>query len=171
MQLEEFYGYKNLLMKDLCENEAIVKIVTGNEDARVPNHDLPYTQIYPFEFVPETVGDGKTYICFDIDIVSVPNKTYLTPVIYVWVFTHKSLLRLPNGEGCLLDKLCIEVNQMINGSRFFGLGVTKLDSVRRFAPIKDYLGRCLTYYTLDWNRPKDKNWNGPANRPKYQRGE
>lgn len=171
MQLEEFYGYKNLLMKSLCENEQVVKLVTGNKKARVPNHGLPYSQIFPYEFVPDTVDEGKTFVCFDVDIVSVPNKTYYTPVIYVWVFTHKSLLRMKDGNGCLLDQLCMSINEMINGSRYFGLGETKLDSVRRFAPIKDYLGRCMTYYTLDFNRAKDHNWNGPSNRKRNQRGE
>ena len=78
MDLEEFYDYKNLLMKDLCSNENIVKLVTGNKDAAVPNHQLAYSQIYPFQFVWETESESRTFICFDMDIVSVPNKTYYT---------------------------------------------------------------------------------------------
>lgn len=49
MNLEELFDYKNLLMKDLCSNERVVKLVTGNEDAAVPNHGLAYTQLWPFE--------------------------------------------------------------------------------------------------------------------------
>ena len=152
MMLEEFFDYKNLLMKELCSNENIVKLVTGNDDADVPNHGLPYTQIYPFEFVPETVNDGKTFICFDADIVDVPSRTIYIPVIYIWIFTHKSRMRLDDG-GLLLDQLCVEVNKQLNGSRFYGLGELKLDSVNRFVPITDYRGRVLTYYTADFNRP------------------
>lgn len=155
MQLEELYDYKNLMMKSFCTDEKIVKYVTGKDDATVPNHDLPYSQIYPFEFVPETVNEGKTFICFDVDIVSVPNKTFYVPVLYVWVFTHKSRLRAQDG-GVLLDKLAAAVNELMNGSRYYGLGEMRLDSVRRFTPITDYLGRVLTYYTKDFNRPTGK---------------
>ncbi len=162
MQLEEFYDYKNLLMKDLCSNPNVVQKVTGNKDAVVPNYDLPYSQIFPFEYVPETVNDARTFICFDTDIVSVPNKTIYVPVIYLWVFTHKSRLRDKDG-GCLLDNLAVSINDMLNGSRYYGLGELKLDSVRRFVPITDYLGRVLTYYAKDFNRRNVKP-DVPGNR-------
>lgn len=162
MDLVEFYDYKNLLMEDLCKNEHIVKLVTGNEEARVPNHVLPYTQIFPFEFIPETVSEAKTFICFDVDIVSVPNKTFYIPMLYIWPFTHKSNLRLPKG-GLLLDQLSAEINKMLNGSRYFGLGELMLSSVGRFNPILDYQGRSLTYTTKDWNR-FSANRTAPSNR-------
>lgn len=164
MQLEELYDYKNLLMKQLCTSPEIVKLVTNNPDAAVPNHGLPYTQIYPYEFVPETVEEGKTFICFDLDITSVPNKTYYVPTLYIWCFTHKSLLTMKNGGGCLLDRLCVEINKLLNGSRYYGMGTLDLRSVRRFAPITDYLGRTLTYTALDMNRNNTGRPDLPANR-------
>ena len=171
MNLEELYDYKNLLMKQICTNEKIVKLVTNNPDAKVPSHDLPYTQVYPYEFVPETVDEGRTYICFDLDVTNVVNKTYYEPVLYIWIFTHKSLLRMKDGGGCLLDKLCLEVNEMLNGSRYYGLGTLDLRSLRRFAPITDYLGRLLIYEALDFNRNNGGNINLPANRkPNRNRG-
>lgn len=155
MQLEEFYDYKNLLMKQLCCDPDIVRTVTDNADAAVPNHDLPYSQVFPYEYVPETVNDARTFICFDTDIVSVPNKTIYCPVIYVWVFTHKSRLRA-HGGGCTLDNLAVAVNNLLNGNRYYGLGELRLDSVRRFKPITDYQGRVLTYYARDFNRKSGK---------------
>lgn len=151
MRLEEFYDYKNRLMHDLCCNSDIVKLVTGKENPDVPNHGLAYTQIYPFEYVPETENDSRTFICFDVDIVSVPNKTFYTPVLYIWVFTHKSKMRMPKG-GIITDELSSKIDEMLNGNRYYGLGELDLDSVRRFSPITDYLGRVLTYYTKDFNR-------------------
>lgn len=156
MQLEELYDYKNLLMEHLCCDPEIVRLVTGNENASVPNHDLPYNQVFPYEFVPETVGDARTFICFDTDIVSVPNKTLYIPVIYVWAFTHKSQLRAKEG-GCTLDRLAVAVNRLLNGNRYYGLGELRLDSVRRFTPITDYQGRALTFYARDFNR----KWTKP----------
>ncbi len=163
MYLEEFYDYKNLLMKQLCSNADLVHLVTNNENAVVPNHGLPYSQIFPYEYIPETTDTAKTYVCFDADIVSVPNKTVYIPVVYVWVFAHKSRLRLKEG-GCILDKMAVVVNKMLNGSRYYGLGELKLDSVRRFYPIRDYLGRCLTYFAKDLNKRNGKPLDIPSNR-------
>ena len=138
-------------MKDLCSNANIVKMVTENEDAKVPNHQLAYTQLFPYEFVPETVSEAKTFICFDMDILSVPNKTYYIPVLYIWAFTHKSNLRLSQG-GLLLDALSIEISKMLNGNRFYGLGQLRLSSTQRFEPTTDYLGRALVFTAIDFNR-------------------
>lgn len=155
MQLNELFNYKNQLMQDLCMNPEIVYRVTANPDADVPNHDLPYSQIYPFEFVPETVSEGKTIICFDVDIVRAPSKTTYTPVLYIYVFTHKSLLRAPDG-GVLIDSISVAIDKMLNGNRFYGLGELELNSVTRFVPIADYYGRVLTYKAKDFNRVSGK---------------
>ena len=151
MDLEELFDYKNKLMKDLCSNANIVRMVTENPEAKVPSHQLAYTQLFPFEFIPETVSEAKTFICFDIDILSVPNKTYYLPVLYIWVFTHKSNLRMPGG-GLLLDQLSIEIARMLNGNRFYGLGNLQLSGTQRFEPTTDYLGRSLVFKAVDFNR-------------------
>ena len=96
MQLAEFFDYKNQLMEDLLTNEKIVKLL----DDELPIEDaahLAYTQVFPCEYVPETVQEGKTFICFDVDVQRVANKTFLSPTLYIWVFTHRSKLRLPEG--------------------------------------------------------------------------
>ena len=162
MELSELPNYKNQLMKEFCCDANIVHLLTGNEEAAVPNHGLPYTQMYPFAYVPETVDEARSFLCFDVDIVSVPNETYLVPVVYVWVFAHKSNLRMEGG-GVLIDQLVQEAHRILNGSWNYGLGKLKFDSCRRFTPINGYLGRVLTYYALDFNRNGDEK-KRPARR-------
>lgn len=154
MLLDEFFDYKNKLMKTLCSNANIVRLVTHSKDPPVPNYDLEYTQIFPFEYVPDTVDDARTFICFDVDIARVYDKTYYEPVLYVWVFSHKSKLRLDQGgmRGIRTDQLAVEVNKELNGSRYFGLGTLELYQVGRFSPITDYQGRVMTYTAKDFNR-------------------
>lgn len=163
MQLEEFFDYKNQLMGDLLTNENIVSLIDENikiEDAE----SLAYTHVFPCEYVPETVEHGDTFICFDVDIQSVVGKTYLTPVLYVWVFTHKSKLRLPNGGGVRTDKMCVEICKEINGSREYGLGELNLGGVKRFAPMTDFQGKVMTFYAKDFNRKYDPTKHVPSNR-------
>ena len=163
MQLQDFFDYKNKLMEDLLTNETIVNLI--DEDVRFEDAmSLAYNNVFPYEFVPETVQYGKTLICFDVDIQRVPNKTFLYPTLFVWVFTHKSLLRLPNGGGVRTDRLCHEICKQINGSREYGLGELNLYSVKRFAPMTDFQGKVITFEMKEFNKQYDGNKYTPANR-------
>ena len=152
MLLRELFDYKNLIMKSLCSNADIVKLLTGKNDIVVPAHDLPYTQLYPFEFIPDTADDSRTYICFDVDIAKVPSKTFYDPVLYIWIVVHKSQMRLPEG-GVRMDELASAIDEEFNRSRYFGLGELQLSAVKRFTPLVDFLGRTLVYKAKDFNNP------------------
>jgi hypothetical protein len=163
LQLNDFFDYKNQLMGDLLTNEEIVHLIDSDidlEDAA----DLAYSQVFPFEYIPETVEIGKTYICFDVDIQNKSlNKTFLEPILYIWVFTHKSLLRLPEG-GVRTDKLCSAICEVINGSRRYGLGELNIYAAKRFAPMTDYQGKVLTFRAVEFNKVYDPKKPIPSNR-------
>ena len=152
-------------MKDLLTNESIVSLIQRDTTVETAE-SLAYTQVFPYEYLPETVDKGQTFICFDVDVSGVSNKTLLTPVIYIWVFSHKSNLRLPEG-GVRPDKLCSEICKVINGSRFYGLGELNLYSVKRFSPMTDYQGKLMTFYAKEFNRTYDGSKPIPSNRKNY----
>lgn len=163
-QLDELFDYKNRLMEDLLTNETIVKLLSDDKGEIVTPESLMYTQVFPYEYIPETVEDAHTFVCCDVDIQKSLNKTFLLPTMYIWVFTHKSKLRLPNGGGVRTDKVCSEIANAINGSRYYGLGELDLYSVKRFAPIADYQGKVMMFNAVDFNRPSPTNMPVPGNR-------
>lgn len=163
MQLEDFYDYKNQLMEDVLTTKSIVELLDANSN--IENAlDLRYTQVFPFEYVPDVEQQGRTFICFDVDVQKSINKTYLLPTLYVWVFAHKSQLRLPNGGGVRTDKLCSEICKKINGSRFYGLGELEFYSAKRFSPVSEYNGKVLTFYAKEFNRVHNPQKAVPINR-------
>lgn len=164
MQLEEFFDYKNQLMKDILTNESIVKLIDEKIDIDSA-HLLAYERVFPYEFIPKTIEYGNTYVCFDVDIQKQLNKTFYMPTIYVWAFSHQSKLRLPEG-GVRTDKLVSEIAKAINGSRLYGLGELDLQSVRRFAPVADYQGKVMTFQATEFNRPAPNMRPLPSNRKK-----
>ena len=165
-QLDEFFDYKNKLMEDLLTDEAIVTLI--NEEVGFKKAaSLRYTQVFPYEYVPETIEEGKTFVCFDVDIQKSVDKTYLLPTIYIWVFTHKSKLHLPEG-GVRTDKLCSKIASVISGSRYYGLGELELYSVKRFAPMTEFQGKVMTLFAKDFNRLHNPQKPIPANRKKGQ---
>lgn len=162
MLLSEFFDYKNTLMEDLLTNESIIKLI--DEESTLENAKLlAYNRVFPCEYVPDTVEHGNTYICFDVDIQRPTSKTFYLPTLYIWVFTHKSKLRLPEG-GVRTDKLCEEIAEAINGSRRYGLGQLDLYSVKRFAPMTDFQGKVMTFNATDFNRVHDPKKPIPSNR-------
>lgn len=163
MQLEEFYDYKNQLMADLVTSRDIVGLMSDERKVIDNPETLIYEQIFPYEYVPEPTTHGRTFICCDVDVQRTTDKTYLSPVMYLWVFTHKSKLRLPQG-GVRVDKLCSEISKSLNGSRMYGLGELSLYSVKRFAPITDYQGKVMTFHTKEFNRPHPTRHTIPSNR-------
>lgn len=163
MLLDEFYDYKNQLMEDILTTESIVRLISEKKEPEMPAFDLAYTQVFPYEYIPETIEHGQTFICFDVDIQKAANQTYLQPVIYIWVFTHKSLMRLPEG-GVRTDAIAAELAKKLNGSRMYGLGTMDFFSSKRFAPITDYQGKVLTFHTTDFNTLKPTGQRVPSNR-------
>ncbi len=95
MQLEEFFDYKNQLMNDLLTNEEIVRLLA--DDCKPVNdvQDLVYKQVFPYEYIPETIEHGRPLSAAMLTSKKSVNKTFLIPVLYIWVFSHKSKLRLP----------------------------------------------------------------------------
>lgn len=161
--LDELFDYKNHMMDDLLTNTDIVKLMSDDGKTEVAPETLMYTQVFPYEFVPDVTEHGQTFICCEVDIKEVLNKTYLVPALYIWVFTHKSKVRLPGG-GVRTDKLSSIITSIINGSRMYGLGELNLQSAKRFSPITNYQGRILTFYAKDFNRLAPSDKKVPANR-------
>ena len=172
MYLEEFVNYKNQLVDDLLGNEEIVKLLNDKYEVTPVEHvkELFRTQVFPFEYIPETVEHGRTFICFDVDISRMSdrreaahNRMTYAPVLYIWLFTHKSLMWLPEG-GVRTDRLAIEIAKTINGSHDYGMGNLELYSVKRFAPMMDYQGKVMTFDAKDWNHPNPTGRAWPSNR-------
>lgn len=164
MQLSEFFDYKNKLMEDLLTNPEVVKLLDNSVELKNAKQ-LAYTHVFPYEYIPDTVEEAKTFICFDVDVQESINKTFLLPTLYIWVFSHKSKLRLLEG-GVQTDKLASEIAKAINGSRFYGLGELDLYSVKRFTPVTDYQGKVMTFHAKEFNRLSPNNKPVPSNRKK-----
>lgn len=124
---------------------------------------LEYDVVFPAEYIPYTAEHGKVFICFDVDIQKSLNKTFLLPTIKIWVFSHSSKLRLPEG-GIRVDALCSEIAKAINGSRYYGLGQLELESVARYAPLTDWVGKVMTFNATDFSKVYNPKASIPKNR-------
>ena len=165
MYLDEFFDYKNQFMQDILTNTEIVKLL--HDDYKEVDHpeEYMYTQVFPYAHLPDTVEHGFTFICCDVDISRTYNKTYYQLELDVYIFTHKSKMRLPEG-GVRVDRISAEIARLLDGSRMYGLGELNMSSSKRFAPMADYQGRILTFTCDDFNRTTPTGKPVPPNRKK-----
>lgn len=170
MNMNDFFDYKNQLMQDMLTSETIVRLL--DDTLPVEEADkLMYKQVFPYEYIPDTIEHGHTFICCDVDVQAPTyhstnsRTTFYTPIIYIWVMSHESKLRLSQG-GVRTDRLCAEITDRINGSMYYGIGKLDLYSVKRFAPVVNFQGKVMTFTALEWNVPRDPGKYIPSNRKK-----
>lgn len=152
MYLEELSKYKIEIMKRLCLSEKIQSLILLSEpqNTEYQGKEMMYKNIFPYAFVPDTVTSARTFICFDLEVQRVENRTFKDIDILFWTFTHQSLMR--TGEGVRPDLVANEIDKIINGNRDLGLGTVELKKVLGVNPAKDYHGRSLIYRSVDFNR-------------------
>lgn len=172
MNLSEFFDYKNQFFSDVIKNEKLIKLI--NEDKTLETAEsLMYTQLYPYEYIPETVEHGYSFVCCEVGVQASMSRTnnsvrmLYKPVLDIWVLVHKSKLRLPEG-GVRFDAICSEIADTINESLFYGIKGLRLYSVKPFSPATDYKGKVMSFVSDDINWFYDPTRPVPANR---KRGE
>ena len=149
MYLEELSKYKIEIMKRLCLSEKIQSLILLSKSQN-SGREMMYKNIFPYAFVPDTVTNAGTFICFDLEVQRAKNRTFKDINILFWIFTHQSLIRTENGIRT--DILADEIDKILNGNKDLGLGSAELRKVLRINPAKDYHGRTLVYKTVDFNR-------------------
>lgn len=147
--LREITEYKNLLMEKLCSSKDLCALLTLSDEQAGQN--FAYKRIFPYAYVPNATQIAQSYVCFDIEVPSILNKTIKNVVVYVYVFTEKDLMRI-KGKGIRVDMMASEVDQLLNGNTEFGFGELELSGCKLFTPIDGYYGRKLIYTVQDFNR-------------------
>ena len=151
MLFEELTDYRALVMKTLCSDEEIVKLISDQESPSVPNRSLMYTQIFPYAYTPDTTKETKTFVCFRLSVPEVMNKTYKRINLIFYIFTHQSLIR--TQDGLRPDLIGQAIERLFNGSLDVGLGRVKLVGMDDISPITDYHGIAIEYSVAEFNRP------------------
>ncbi len=148
--LRDFTEFRTNLMQAVCSDQELVNLIYNDEEHKAPDRTLPYQYVYPIPYVPETTEKASTYVCFRLSVPMVQSKTIKDVAIYVYVVTHKDLMR--SKGGLRIDKMAERIDAILNGSTKYGLGRLKLDKIDDVYPAKDYYGLILKYVNADFNR-------------------
>lgn len=148
----EITVYKDRMAQAFCTSDRIAELLRLADQPLISGKDLMYSRVFPYAHVPNVSEEGRSFICFDIDVPAVKSNIIKTVQISIYVMAHQNIMRLPDGGGMRIDVLASEVDKIMNGSTQYGLGTVELMSMRGFAPITGYYGRELKYRVSDINR-------------------
>ena len=129
MNSQEISDYKRKIMKKLIDSQRIVELIDYAGQAEYPD-DLLYENIYPFNRMPETEQEEKTYICVMIDVPTIYAKNDIARNVNVKlrVYSHERLMRVKGENGDRIDLISAEIDSLLNEKFDFGIGYMKLGS-------------------------------------------
>ena len=165
MNMKQFGDYRSIIMKKICQNQKIVDLLTNTEDSTATPDELVKTHVYPFEFIPGTTEEGKSYISMLFSIPMVDNgMTSLTCYLKIYIVTYTELAwaKDENGVNSLrYDLIAEELDKTLNGLIDTGFKVELVARKDGYQPMHNWHGTALTYEVQAWNRPKQSHRTEP----------
>ena len=160
MNMKQFREYRSLIMKKICDNQTIVDLLTNTENSRATPEDLIKTHVYPFEFIPGTTEEGKSYISMLFSVPMVDNgMTSLTCYLKIYIVTYYELAwaNKDGVSGLRYDLIAEELDKTLNGLIDTGFRVNLMARKDGYQPMHNWHGTALTYEVQAWNRPKQSH--------------
>lgn len=156
-----------------CENIDIIDVLLGGTWHIDGKEYKEQGHIFDYNFVDETVTQEKTFIFVDTNIDSIANNTFTDFILYVAIFTDKSLVRINSSStptatqlqdmgyystgqrGNRIFALCDCVDNILNGcNKLKTLGeITPYprNHMSNYFPNNKYWGKMLIYHVKNYN--------------------
>jgi hypothetical protein len=158
-KLKELNEYERLVMRKLSASQRVVDMILNTTVCNekdfvhypIPNHDVKFTHIFPYNYVPDTSQDAQVFLCYNVFVPQVYNKTYKTIEITFYIIVEQSLIVL--DDTTRLNAIAEEIDDMFNGS--FAVGLGRMALLRVEPPINPagrYHGKVIRYTNNEWNR-------------------
>lgn len=158
----EIGEFKLTLIRKFIENENIVKLIGASADEVEYPDDLIYSHIFPYNRIPDTEQEVKTYITVMVNVTSLPRHNDITRnvSIIVRIYTHKDLMRVSGSSSDRIDLLSANIDEVLNESYDFGIGYVSLGSNTEHVLDSAHFFRELVFNTDTLNSKRDgvKRW-------------
>jgi hypothetical protein len=150
----ELKDYRSKIMRILLNNAQICsillgRVITDTDDAEM-QETLRDKQIHRVAFTPSVSVDTKTYICYELRLVSAgfnSNRSKVTLLFYI--FSHKNDIVDSNTNYLKTDLLDEQIQYLFNENMDFGIGKVKCTSDDLFALGENYYGRKIEFQVPD----------------------
>lgn len=157
----EIGEFKQILIRKIIARDDIVQLLDPNGLMEYPD-DLLYEHIFPYNRVPDTEQEVRTYITVMANVTSIPARNDITRkvAILVRIYSHKDLMRVKGSNSDRIDLLAAKIDELINESYDFGIGYVMLGSSTEHVLDSKHFYRELVFNTDALNSKRDgvKQW-------------
>lgn len=148
MNSYEIGEFKLALIRKLIANEELVALLDPNGEAEYPD-DLIYTNIFPYNRMPDTEQEVKAYITVMTNVVGLPRNNDITRqvAVVIRVYSHADLMKVSGESMNRIDLLSAKIDAILNESQDFGIGYMKISSNTEHVLDSKHHFRELTFRT------------------------
>jgi len=152
--LDEIVDYPDAIALALSQDQTIVGLLVDDPNAEIGDNNVIGSQIYNYNFIPDTQTDSLSYITIDTVITSAPTDTTKTIQIIVTVISHKKNMELKptvfkGVAGNRRDNLVRYSDKVIRSFKNLGIGKLRFWERNPVAPTStgstDYTAKSLIY--------------------------
>ena len=161
MNLAEFRNYRSGLMRMICENENIRTYLLDDGEIISSPTDLIEKHVYPYEYIPGTTEEGKTFVSMLLAVHEVDNgMTSYECYMNIYITSYEGIMWVKNDSGqnvLRYDAIAEELDRMLNGTRNLGFRIDLVGRKDGYQPARKFHGTMLTYRITAWNRNKQSH--------------
>lgn len=146
---------KRKLIKEFIKDEEIVRAI---DSPKITSPEkLIGSHIFDYQQNPNTINDVLTFITIEVNIpdsVYDTSKTFVKPVIEIWIISHEKHMAVKNIPKVMEnrnDYLGELIDNKINGHYDLGIGKFELTNNIAGSLQSDYLYRKMTFKGIDLN--------------------
>lgn len=160
--LSDGIRYKTEVIRQICASQPIIGLLGNDPDIDLGSEEASFlmdTTIYDFNYISKTVERADAFIMVDSDMISPTSGTMNAWELYVQIVCHKEYVSLDPSifkrvVGNRLDNLTCEVDQVLNGTRLFGIGQLELSSCTTAVVPDSFSSKMLTYRINEFRRER-----------------
>lgn len=160
--LQDGIDYKSEVISQICNAQPVLALLTNNPTIDVDSDEayaVTEKNVFDYDYISRTVERSDAFIMVDADMITVTSGTMNAWEVYVQVVCHKdyvplSAKKFKGVKGNRLDNLTFQVDQLLNGTRYFGIGRLKLQSCKTATVPDSFSSKLLIYRVEEFRRER-----------------
>lgn len=154
--------YKSTVITQICGSQPVLALLADEPSLDIDS-DRAYRVtdecIFDFNYIDRTVERSDAFIMVETDMVEATSGTMNAWELYVQIVCHKGYVgmdakKFKGIRGNRLDNLICQVDQLLNGTRLFGIGRLELQECSVAVVPDSFASKMLTYRIEDFRRER-----------------
>lgn len=160
--LDDLIGYKEAVIRKITQSATVIGLLLDDPSVDMTSdaaNDIIDRNIFDFDYVDRTIQRSDAYIMVDSELDRPTSGTMNQWYLFVQVVCSKTYNTLDHKlfkgvNGNRRDNLAKQIDLLLNGERFIGIGRLELVSVAPASVPDTFTSMLMTYRVVDFRRER-----------------